>query len=271
MFLGISWPRHDRIEHSLKGFRYPDFDRNRRSSLRVRFCPVHLGTSRELHGIGDVGVGGHVEKLPRQPVEQPFPAVNVPWLLQPVGIPAVISADGSAVDCRIPAPVAISFVRCAAPFGHLAVLPAGPALDGFVTQWVVGRMGLRRHFVTCSSSRRRGGSRICAMAGTIAPRLLDVIDSDILPLTERGVAAGNKVFGAALLPTMKPTIRCGTARSTRSSSSTRCPSGPRRVTWSSCPPTNRARCACRLSPGAGSTTITTSSATRTPARSTPPT
>jgi tRNA(Arg) A34 adenosine deaminase TadA len=30
-------------------------------------------------------------------------------------------------------------------------------------------------------------------------RLLDVIDRDILPLTERGVAAGNKVFGAALL------------------------------------------------------------------------
>ena len=33
----------------------------------------------------------------------------------------------------------------------------------------------------------------------IASRLLDVIDDDILPLTERGVAAGNKVFGAALL------------------------------------------------------------------------
>ena len=37
------------------------------------------------------------------------------------------------------------------------------------------------------------------MAATIAPRLIDVIDSDILPLTERGVAAGNKVFGEALL------------------------------------------------------------------------
>jgi tRNA(Arg) A34 adenosine deaminase TadA len=36
-------------------------------------------------------------------------------------------------------------------------------------------------------------------ATTIAPRLLDVIDLDVLPLTERGVAAGNKVFGAALL------------------------------------------------------------------------
>jgi len=36
-------------------------------------------------------------------------------------------------------------------------------------------------------------------ASTLAPRLLDVIDGDILPLTERGVAAGNKVFGAALL------------------------------------------------------------------------
>ena len=36
-------------------------------------------------------------------------------------------------------------------------------------------------------------------ATTIAGRLLDVIDRDILPLTERGVAAGNKVFGAAIL------------------------------------------------------------------------
>lgn len=34
---------------------------------------------------------------------------------------------------------------------------------------------------------------------TLAARLLDVISSDILPLTERGVARGNKVFGAALL------------------------------------------------------------------------
>src|SRR6476660_10501513 len=36
-------------------------------------------------------------------------------------------------------------------------------------------------------------------ATTFAPRLLDVIDLDVLPMTERGVAAGNKVFGAALL------------------------------------------------------------------------
>ena len=36
-------------------------------------------------------------------------------------------------------------------------------------------------------------------APTLAPRLLDVIDLDILPLTERGVSGGNKVFGAALL------------------------------------------------------------------------
>ena len=33
----------------------------------------------------------------------------------------------------------------------------------------------------------------------LAPRLLDVIENDILPLTEQGVAAGNKVFGAAIL------------------------------------------------------------------------
>ncbi|WP_099022714.1 nucleoside deaminase [Mycolicibacterium palauense] len=37
------------------------------------------------------------------------------------------------------------------------------------------------------------------MATTLAPRLLDVIEADILPLTERGVAGGNKVFGAAIL------------------------------------------------------------------------
>lgn len=34
---------------------------------------------------------------------------------------------------------------------------------------------------------------------TLAKRLLDVIQSDILPLTRAGVAAGNKVFGAAIL------------------------------------------------------------------------
>lgn len=34
---------------------------------------------------------------------------------------------------------------------------------------------------------------------TIATRLLDVIENDILPLTKAGVAAGNKVFGAAIL------------------------------------------------------------------------
>jgi len=34
---------------------------------------------------------------------------------------------------------------------------------------------------------------------TIAPRLLDVMEREILPLTELGVASGNKVFGAAIL------------------------------------------------------------------------
>jgi len=33
----------------------------------------------------------------------------------------------------------------------------------------------------------------------LAERLLTVIEGEILPLTERGVAAGNKVFGAAIL------------------------------------------------------------------------
>jgi tRNA(Arg) A34 adenosine deaminase TadA len=34
---------------------------------------------------------------------------------------------------------------------------------------------------------------------TVASRLLGVMEHDILPMTQRGVAAGNKVFGAALL------------------------------------------------------------------------
>ena len=34
---------------------------------------------------------------------------------------------------------------------------------------------------------------------TIASRLLSVMEDDILPLTERGVLSGNKVFGAAIL------------------------------------------------------------------------
>ncbi len=33
----------------------------------------------------------------------------------------------------------------------------------------------------------------------LAARLLDVIEQDIIPLTKKGVAAGNKVFGAAIL------------------------------------------------------------------------
>ena len=36
-------------------------------------------------------------------------------------------------------------------------------------------------------------------ARPVASRLLDVMERDVLPMTERGVAAGNKVFGAALL------------------------------------------------------------------------
>src|SRR6476619_932192 len=36
-------------------------------------------------------------------------------------------------------------------------------------------------------------------AQPVASRLLDVMELDVLPMTERGVAAGNKIFGAALL------------------------------------------------------------------------
>lgn len=35
--------------------------------------------------------------------------------------------------------------------------------------------------------------------GILAERLLEVIETEILPLTKNGVAAGNKIFGAALL------------------------------------------------------------------------
>ncbi len=34
---------------------------------------------------------------------------------------------------------------------------------------------------------------------SLAPRLLDVLENDIIPLTRKGVALGNKVFGAAVL------------------------------------------------------------------------
>ncbi len=37
------------------------------------------------------------------------------------------------------------------------------------------------------------------MSSNIVARLLDVIEQSILPLTEKGVADGNKVFGAAIL------------------------------------------------------------------------
>lgn len=36
-------------------------------------------------------------------------------------------------------------------------------------------------------------------AETLCARLLDVIENDVVPLTRDGVAAGNKVFGAAIL------------------------------------------------------------------------
>jgi tRNA(Arg) A34 adenosine deaminase TadA len=36
-------------------------------------------------------------------------------------------------------------------------------------------------------------------SNTIAARLLDVVEHNILPLTTKGVSAGNKVFGAAIL------------------------------------------------------------------------
>lgn len=38
-----------------------------------------------------------------------------------------------------------------------------------------------------------------ASPGTLCKRLLDVVESEVLPLSRKGVAAGNKIFGAAVL------------------------------------------------------------------------
>ena len=57
----------------------------------------------------------------------------------------------------------------------------------------------------------------------LAERFLQVIEEDIVPKTRAGVAAGNKLFGAAILknpicrsssqrPTRKPRTRSSTAR-----------------------------------------------------------
>ena len=110
---------------------------------------------------------------------------------------------------------------------------------------------------------------------TVASRLLDVMERDILPMTERGVAAGNKIFGAALLRKSDfSVVIAGTNSETdnpllHGEISTlnqfyELPARRRRATWCSCPPTSRARCAFRRSPGVGSTTSTTSSPTRIP-------
>ena len=37
------------------------------------------------------------------------------------------------------------------------------------------------------------------MSAALLSRILDVIERDILPLTEAGVSKGNKIFGAAIL------------------------------------------------------------------------
>jgi len=82
-------------------------------------------------------------------------------------------------------------------------------------------------------------------ASTVAPHLLDVIDHDILPMTEGGVAVGNKVFGAALLrKTDLSVVIAGTNAETDNpllhgevstlNRFTRCQIGLRRATYCSC-------------------------------------
>ena len=77
------------------------------------------------------------------------------------------------------------------------------------------------------------------------------MERDILPMTERGVAAGNKVFGAAMLRKSDfSLVVAGTNNETdnpllhgeitHSTSSTRCPTGRRHAIWCSCPPTSPA-------------------------------
>ena len=108
---------------------------------------------------------------------------------------------------------------------------------------------------------------------TLAARLLNVMEQDILPMTERGVAAGNKVFGAAILcksdlslviaetnnelenplwhgevHTLKRLYELGEKPATKDL-----------IFLSTHEPCT---CACRRSPGPGSTISTISSATR---------
>ena len=78
----------------------------------------------------------------------------------------------------------------------------GPALSAWAEDGEADLISLvGRAFTALESGYRRTDSaRVVAMGeNTVASRLLDVLERDILPMTERGVAAGNKIFGAALL------------------------------------------------------------------------
>ena len=129
-------------------------------------------------------------------VDQPAGAA-LPELVQWLPSVALDEAVTLSSQCNaaiIEKSTATVFSGRSAPAGLLrTVIPAGllnrrpaPAVLVLVT-------------VACRAEWAESALGSTMAASTIAPRLLDVIDHDILPLTERGVAAGNKLFGAAIL------------------------------------------------------------------------
>ena len=118
---------------------------------------------------------------------------------------------------------------------------------------------------------------------SLIDRLLDVIENDIVPKTARGVAQGNKLFGAAILRKAdrslvlaetnneigKPALA---RRGALPEALLRNAEGRARrhqATASSSPRTSPARSACRRSPGPASTISTICSATRIRATASP--
>ena len=68
--LCVSRSRNDRIENQFKGF-----VRNLNGNSCFRLNPAavqRVFDRRQLHGIGDIRVGGHVEKLSGQPIRSHF-------------------------------------------------------------------------------------------------------------------------------------------------------------------------------------------------------
>ena len=110
----------------------------------------------------------------------------------------------------------------------------------------------------------------------LADRLLQIIETDIVPKTRAGVAAGNKLFGAAILQksdlslvvaetnaeTKNPLFH-GEISTLNAFYKLPVERRPATAPAISCPRTSPARSASRQSPGPASTTFSTSSVTKT--------